>query len=113
MSLPAIVDTGTTLIYIPSSTYSSFLSVGGGTTDIFSGLAKFDSKPTETFSFTIGGKNFDLTPDQYLVPTAQYHNLGLSGSASYSYIGNGGSKDVDFTSGQMFLEIDYSVFDTT
>ncbi|KAF7980973.1 hypothetical protein HWV62_35772 [Athelia sp. TMB] len=111
--LPAIVDTGTTLIYIPSSAYNSFLSVGGGTTDIFSGLAKFDTKPTQTFSFTIGGKDFDLTPDQYLVPTAQYDNLGLSGSASYSYIGDGGSKDVDFTIGQKFLENYYSVYDTT
>ncbi|KAF7985434.1 hypothetical protein HWV62_5163 [Athelia sp. TMB] len=111
--LPAIVDTGTTLIYIPSTAYSSFLSVGGGTTDIFSGLAKFDSKPTATVSFTIGGKNFDLTPDQYLIPTAQYSNFRLSGNAYYSWIGNGGSKGVDFIIGQKFLENYYSVFDAT
>ncbi|KAF7981201.1 hypothetical protein HWV62_34527 [Athelia sp. TMB] len=111
--LPAIVDTGTTLIYIPSSSYSSFLSSGGGTTDIFSGLAKFDSKPTATFSFTIGGTTFNLTPAQYLIPTAQYSNFGLSGSAYYSWIGNGGSSSVDFIIGQKFLENYYSVFDTT
>ncbi|KAF7985427.1 hypothetical protein HWV62_5149 [Athelia sp. TMB] len=111
--LQAIVDTGTTLIYIPSTAYSSFLSVGGGTTDIFSGLAKFDSKPTETFSFSIGGTTFNLTPAQYLIPTAQYSNFGLSGSAYYSWIGSGGSSGVDFIIGQKFLENYYSVFDTT
>lgn len=112
-SSSAIVDTGTTLIYLPSAAYSSFLSAAGGTTDIFSGLAKFDSKPTGTISFTIGGTAFSLTPAQYLIPTAQYSNFGLSGSASYSWIGNGGSSSVDFIIGQKFLENYYSIYDTT
>ncbi|KAF7976111.1 hypothetical protein HWV62_7543 [Athelia sp. TMB] len=109
----AIVDTGTTLIYIPSLAYDAFLLLGGGSTDIFSGLAKFSSQPTATFAFTIGGKTFSLSPSQYLIPTAQYSNFGLSGSAYYSWIGNGGSSSVDFIIGQKFLENYYSVFDTS
>lgn len=42
----AIVDTGTTLIYIPTSGYSKFLSAAGGKTDSSSGLAVFTTKPT-------------------------------------------------------------------
>ncbi|KZP09214.1 acid protease [Athelia psychrophila] len=112
-SSSAIVDTGTTLIYLPSAAYSEFLSVGGGTTDVFSGLAKFDTAPTGTVTFDIGGSTFSLTPAQYLIPTSQYSNFGLSGSASYSWIGNGGSSSVDFIIGQKFLENYYSIYDTT
>lgn len=108
-----IVDTGTTLIYIPSSAYSKFLSASGGKTDSSTGLAKFTKKPTGTFSFTIGGTVLSLTPAQYLIPTAQYSNFGISGSAYYSWINDGGSSGVDFIIGQKFLENYYSVFDTT
>ncbi|KAF7981782.1 hypothetical protein HWV62_31865 [Athelia sp. TMB] len=108
-----IVDTGTTLIYIPSSAYSKFLSASGGKTDSSTGLAKFTTKPTGTFSFTIGGTTFPLTPAQYLIPTAQYSNFGISGSGYYSWINDGGSSGVDFIIGQKFLENYYSVFDTT
>ncbi|KAF7981762.1 hypothetical protein HWV62_31825 [Athelia sp. TMB] len=108
-----IVDTGTTLIYIPSSAYSKFLSASGGKTDSSTGLAKFTTKPTGTFSFTIGGTTFPLTPAQYLIPSAQYANFGISGSAYYSWINDGGSSGVDFIIGQKFLENYYSVFDTT
>jgi predicted aspartyl protease len=131
-SLHAIVDTGTTLIYIPTSSYNKFLSAAGGKTDSSSGLAKFTKKPTGDFSFTIGGKKFELTPTQYLIPQDQLANLGVSGSGYYSWIGDGGSDSVDFIIGQKFLEnyvsipislitqdrlliflLQYSVFDTT
>ncbi|KAF7981764.1 hypothetical protein HWV62_31829 [Athelia sp. TMB] len=108
-----IVDTGTTLIYIPTSAYTKLLSASGGETDSITGLAKFTTKPTSTFSLTIGGTTFPLTPAQYLVPTAQYANLGISGSAYYSWINDGGSSGVDIIIGQKFLENYYSVFDTT
>ncbi|KZP23602.1 acid protease [Athelia psychrophila] len=108
----AIVDTGTTLIYIPTSAYNKFLSAANGATDSTTGLAKFTSKPTDTFSFTIGGTKLSLTPAQYLVPSAQYSNFGISGSDYYSWIGDGGASSVDFIIGQKFLENYYSVFDT-
>jgi len=109
----AIVDTGTTLIYIPTTGYNKFLSAAGGKTDSSSGLAKFMTKPTGNLVFSIGGTSFTLTPAQYLVPTAEYSLFGLSSNAYYSWVGDGGSSGVDFIVGQKFLENYYSVFDTT
>jgi hypothetical protein len=49
-----IVDTGTTLIYIPTSAYNKFLSAAGGKTDSSSGLAVFTKKPTSNFGIKFG-----------------------------------------------------------
>ncbi|KAJ3497182.1 hypothetical protein NLG97_g2099 [Lecanicillium saksenae] len=108
-----IVDTGTTLIYIPSSAYSKFLSATGGKTDSSSGLAVFTKKPTANFSIKIGSNTYTLTPDQYLVPSAQYSVFGLTSGKYYAWINNGGSSGVNTIIGQKFLEIYYSVYDTT
>jgi hypothetical protein len=66
------VFTGTTLVYIPDTAYSKFLSASGGKTDSNTGLASWTTAPTGTFSFTIASTKFTLTPSQYLFPTAQY-----------------------------------------
>lgn len=108
-----IVDTGTTLIYIPSAAYSKFLSASGGKSDSASGLASFTRKPTANFSIKLGSNTYTLTPDQYLVPAAQYENFGLSSSKYYAWINNGGTGAVSTIIGQKFLEIYYSVYDTT
>lgn len=89
LSLPgntnAIVDTGTTLIYVPTSTYLAFLLAAGGRTDRKSGLAAFNKKPTGTITFKIGGVNYPLTPSQYLIPTQQYTYWGLRSGNNDSY----------------------------
>lgn len=108
-----IVDTGTTLIYVPTNVYNEFLSAAGGETDSSSRLASFSSKPTGNFGIKIGSTTFTLTPSQYLIPTAQYSFYGLSPGKYYSWIFNGGSSGVDTIIGQKFLENYYSVFDTT
>ena len=119
----AIVDTGTTLIYIPTSAYNRFLSATGGTTDPGSGFAEFSTKPTGIVTFTFGRFNYPLTPSQYLVPKAQYGVFGLSNAKYYSWvcynsaglvvesdglvgvqIGGLGDSGVDFFIGQKFLE---------
>lgn len=112
-SASGIVDTGTTLIYIPSSAYSAFLSATGGSTDSSSGLAVFSTKPTSNFAIKFGSTTYTLTPAQYLVPTAQYSVFGLSSSKYYAWINNGGSSGVNTIIGQKFLENYYSVYDTT
>lgn len=112
-SASGIVDTGTTLIYIPSRAYNKFLSATGGETDSSSGLASFTTKPTGNFDITFGSKTFTLTPSQYLIPTAQYGNFGLSSDKYYAWINNGGSSGLNCIIGQKFLENYYSVFDTT
>lgn len=112
-SATGIVDTGTTLIYIPTSAYNKFLSATGGKTDSSSGLAVFTKKPTSNFGIKFGSTTYTLTPAQYLVPTAQYSVFGLSSGKYYAWINDGGSSGVNCIIGQKFLENYYSVFDTT
>lgn len=112
-SQTGIVDTGTTLIYIPTTAYNKFLSASGGTTDSSSGLASFTTKPTSNFGIKFGSTTYPLTPAQYLVPQSQYGYYGLSSGKYYSWISNGGSSGVDCIIGQKFLENYYAVFDTT
>ncbi|TVY37835.1 Polyporopepsin [Lachnellula subtilissima] len=112
-SASGIVDTGTTLIYIPTSGYNKFLSATGGKTDSSSGLALFTTKPTSNFSIKFGTTTYTLTPAQYLVPTAQYSYYGLTSGKYYAWINDGGSSGVNTIIGQKFLENYYSVFDTT
>ncbi|KAF4455965.1 putative aspartic proteinase precursor [Fusarium austroafricanum] len=108
-----IVDTGTTLIYIPTSAYNKFLSTAGGRTDSTSGLAIFSTKPTGNFGIKFGSTTYTLTPAQYLIPTAQYTNFGLTTGKYYTWISDGGSSGVNTIIGQKFLENYYSVYDTT
>ncbi|KAJ7259994.1 putative aspartic protease [Mycena haematopus] len=114
-SANAIVDTGTTLIYIPTAAYNSFLSASGGKTDSSTGLASWTTLPTKNFAFTIGGVSFSLTPSQFTIPQAQYSVWGLPTGKFYGWIAAGGTSaaDVNFIIGQKFLENYYSVFDTT
>jgi len=107
----AIVDTGTTLILIPSSAYANFLLATGGTTS--DGLVRFTTKPTHKFTIKIGSVSFPLTPSQYLVPHAQYSHFGLASGFYYAWIHDGGASGVNFLIGQKFLENYYSVYDTT
>jgi len=114
-SVSAIVDTGTTLIYIPPDAYYTFLRETKGSTDP-SGLPVWGTKPTQNFVFTIGGTKFKLTPAQYLVPQAQYAHFGLDNGRYFAWISTLGpvaTGDVSFVIGQKFLEHFYSVFDTT
>jgi hypothetical protein len=103
----AIVDTGTTLIYIPSATYTKFASASGGRTDSSTGLLKYTTKPTGNFAFTIGGKSFALTPAQYLIPAAEAANFGVPSSGYYSYIADGGSSGVNLIVGESRLSLEY------
>lgn len=112
-SATGIVDTGTTLIYIPTTAYDKFLSAAGGKTDSSSGLASFTTEPTANFNIKFGSTTYSLTPSQYLIPTDQYSFYGLSSGKYYSWISNGGSSGVDTIIGQKFLENYYAVFDTT
>lgn len=108
-----IVDTGTTLIYLPTAAYNKFLTAAGGKTDSNSGLVVFTTKPTANFSVVFGSTTYTLTPAQYLVPTAQYSTFGLTSGKYYGWFADGGSSGVNTIIGQKFLEVYYSVYDTT
>lgn len=112
-SATGIIDTGTTLIYIPTAAYKKFLTASGGKSDTSSGLAMFTTKPTANFAIKFGSTTYTLTPAQYLVPTAQYANFGLTTGKYYAWINDGGASGVNTIIGQKFLEVYYSVYDTT
>jgi hypothetical protein len=87
----AIIDTGITLIYIPTSAYCRFLSAAGGKTNSNTGLGKFTKKPTGMLAFTLGGTSFTLSLAQYLASAARVSNFGVPSSGYYSYVGDGGA----------------------
>ena len=109
-----IVDTATTLIYIPTGAYNKFLGASKATQDPSTGLASYDIQPTGTFFITFGNANYSLTPSQYLIPKEQYANFGIAPTNKfYSWINDGGSSaDINCIISQKFLENYYSVFDT-
>lgn len=92
-----IVDTGTTLIYIPTAAYTKFLTASGGKTDASSGLAIYTTKPTSNFIITFGTTAYTMTPAQYLVPTAEYAAFGLTTGKYYAWINDGGSSGRYYT----------------
>lgn len=72
MTYPALVDTGSALIYVPPGPYQAFLDASGGEDDIMgTGFTRWSTEPTENFVFTIGSTAFTLTPSQYLIPQDQ------------------------------------------
>ncbi|KAG8694113.1 hypothetical protein FRC09_010053 [Ceratobasidium sp. 395] len=113
-AVPAIVDTGTTLTYLPSSAFRSFLTVAEGGIDRWSGLPTFSSKPTQNITLVIANRSFTLTPEQYLVPPARYSIFGLNSVQWYAWFADGGGAGgVNFIIGQKTLEQLYSVYDVT
>ncbi|CAO3695755.1 unnamed protein product [Umbelopsis ramanniana] len=117
-SLPGIVDTGTTLIYLQTSTYTAlYKNISGYKLDSTTGLVVIPASSyssLKNISFTIGGTVFTLTPAEYILPQAQVANWGGTAGKYYSLIGDLGTETgLDFILGQKFLENYYSVFDTT
>ena len=93
--------------------YNAFLKQTDGATDPASNMAYFTTRPTQNFNFVMGGRSFALTPDQYLVPQADYVYYGLDASKWYCWIADAGARKIDLVLGQKFLEAWYSVFDST
>lgn len=84
----AIVDTGTTLIYLPVLAYNKFLSATGGSTDSTSGLAMFSTKPTCVIcspeSIEVYFVNKDIVTAAELFPSRLVAPLSLSRQLSTS-----------------------------
>jgi len=108
--LGALVDTSVPGIVVPSTPYNAWLVAANGT--YTQNLTSFETTPTASFDFEIGGTTFGLTPDQYLIPKPFYAlwNIPANSTASWSFITKTG--DDDFIIGQKFIEQYLTILDS-
>jgi hypothetical protein len=86
-STAGIVDTGTTLIYLPTDAYNKYKSATGATLDSTTGLLRITSSQYSSLKslvFTIGGKTYSLTANGQIWPRSL--NSYIGGSSSYIYL---------------------------
>ncbi|TFY59242.1 hypothetical protein EVJ58_g5896 [Rhodofomes roseus] len=113
-----IVDTGTTLIYIPTIAYDLYVLATGATLDENTGLlrlttSQYDS--LEDMTFTIGGVDYTFTANAQIWPRSL--NTAIGGTADYVYLvvsdmGSSGETGLEFINGMTWLERYYFVYDT-
>ncbi|KAH7917667.1 acid protease [Leucogyrophana mollusca] len=113
-----IVDTGTTLIALASDAFARYQAATGGTMDDNTGLLKISTEQyvaLKTLTFTIGGIDYDLTPNAQIWPRALNEQIGGESGAIYLIVTDIGTKSgsgLDFINGYAFLERFYTVYDT-
>ncbi|KAF8589801.1 acid protease [Ramaria rubella] len=113
-----IVDTGTTLIYLPTPAFQRYQSASGGIPDPITGLlsipqAKF--KSLKSLLFTIDGVKYEFTANAQIWP--RHLNSFIGGNSESVYlivadIGSTSDNGVKFVNGFVWLQRFYAVFDT-
>ncbi|CAK5265902.1 unnamed protein product [Mycena citricolor] len=112
-----IVDTGTTLIYLPTSAYNKYQRATGAVADNATGLLRITSaqySSLKNLNFLIGGTTHSLTPNGQIWPRSLNSAIGGTSGRIYLVVGDNGpsGSGLDFINGYAFLERFYSVFDT-
>ncbi|PIL30059.1 transporter [Ganoderma sinense ZZ0214-1] len=116
-SASGIVDTGTTLILIPSDAFAEYQQATGGTVDSVTGLLKITKEQyacLESLFFHIGENTYEFTPNAQIWPRAL--NSGIGGDADSIYLvvadaGDASGSGFEFVNGFTFLQRFYHVFD--
>ncbi|KAG2355984.1 aspartic peptidase domain-containing protein [Suillus spraguei] len=114
-----IVDTGTTLILIPTDAFNKYQSATGATLDESTGFLKISSDQYSQLSslhFNTGGVTYELTPNGQIWPRSLNSAINGATDGIYLVIGDTGSRSgsgMDFTNGYCFLSRFYSVYDMT
>ncbi|KAG2076186.1 acid protease [Suillus decipiens] len=114
-----IVDTGTTLILIPTDAFDKYQSATGATLDERTGFLKISADQYSQLSslhFNTGGVSYELTPNGQIWPRSLNSAINGTTDGIYLVIGDTGSRSgsgMDFTNGYCFLERFYSVYDLT
>ncbi|KAF9534256.1 aspartic peptidase domain-containing protein [Crepidotus variabilis] len=114
-----IVDTGTTLILLATDAYKRYVSATGAVLDTTTGLLRIalsQFSNLQNLFFTIGGTQFEFTPDAQIWPRSL--NADIGGTLDNVYLivadlGTNSGEGLDFINGYAFLERFYSVYDTT
>ncbi|CZT11957.1 related to rhizopuspepsin-2 precursor [Rhynchosporium agropyri] len=109
-NVTAVVDSGSTMITLPTAAYNAFLSASGGQR-CDQDLVCWTTKPTANFGITFGSRTYTLTPAQYLFPAAQYAPWDVPAGKYWAYIDEGDHSKHSALIGQKFLENYYSVYD--
>ncbi|KAL5527985.1 hypothetical protein ACEPAG_6786 [Sanghuangporus baumii] len=117
-STAGIVDTGTTLIFLATDAYNTYVSLTGATLDDSVGLLSISSSDYENLQslfFNIGDQTYELTANAQTWPRSLNTAIGGSSNEIYLVVSDIGSNNggFDFINGYTFLERFYSVYDTT
>lgn len=86
-----ILDTGTTLILIPTDTFQDYLTHTGGVMDAATGLVKITSSQLSNLRslfFTIGSTTHELTANAQLWPRSLNTAIGGTANSIYLVIGD-------------------------
>ncbi|KAM5531980.1 hypothetical protein V8D89_014380 [Ganoderma adspersum] len=116
-SASGIVDTGTTLILIPSDAFSEYQQATGGTVDSATGLLKITKEQfacLESLFFHIGENTYEFTANAQIWPRSL--NAAIGGDAGSIYLvvadsGDSSGSGFQFVNGFTFLQRFYHVFD--
>ncbi|RDX48864.1 aspartic peptidase A1 [Lentinus brumalis] len=113
-----IVDTGTTLIYLPTDAFSAYQNATNATLDDNTGLLKITKEQYDELpplNFHIGERTYDLTPNGQIWPRAFNTLIGGEADAIYLVVGDSGAvsgSGLDFIIGYTFLERFYHCYDS-
>ena len=105
---PGIVDTGTTLFYLPSDGFSAYQKATGATLDQTTGLLKLTTEQynnLQSLFFTIGGTTFEWTKNAQIWPRALNSQLGGEADGIYLVAANSGTASgsgLDFINGMVW-----------
>lgn len=105
---PGIVDTGTTLFYLPSDGFAAYQKATGGTLDQTTGLLKITQEQYDNLQslfFTIGGTTFEWTNNAQIWPRALNSQLGGDANSIYLVATNSGTASgsgLDFINGMVW-----------
>ncbi|KAK9760811.1 hypothetical protein K7432_014776 [Basidiobolus ranarum] len=115
---PGIIDSGTSLVLLPTEAFQSFMQATGATMDQATGLptlttAQFDA--LQSLFITIGSTTLELTANACIIPRSMNTQVGGNAGDIYLAFGDQGTKSGQgptFTLGLAFLERFYTVYDT-
>ncbi|KAJ4473163.1 family A1 protease [Lentinula aciculospora] len=112
-----VVDTGTTLNYIPTDAFNAYINSTGGIFDQATGLYEITEEQYNSLDdlvFTIGGVDFPLTPNAQIWPRSLNENIGgEEGKIYLAAVATDPIEDLNFINGYVFLERYFSIFDNS
>lgn len=112
-----IVDTGTTLLLLPTDSFAAYQDVTGAVVDSRTGLLSLSPAQfanLKSMFFNIGGTIFEFTPNAQLWPRSLNTAIGGTEDGIYLVIGDLGSptgEGLDFINGMVWLERHFFLFD--